>query len=108
MTVFSYHGEVDTIMTPMDFHPLLQKVSCVQDSCAWTPARIREFPYVGGPDYRLFPIRHGRSGPTPGRVYRQTIPLYASHGKRHVALRPCAERATDVYRGRKALDSPQR
>ena len=38
MTVFSYHGEVDTIMTPMD-SIRYYKSSCVQDSCVWIPAR---------------------------------------------------------------------
>ena len=106
MTVFSYHGEVDTIMTPMDSIRYYKSFLRAGFMCMDTrTGYVKAYGRTGLP---LFPIRHGRSGPPSGRVYYQALPLYAGHGERHVALRPCAERTTDVYRGRQALDTPQR
>ena len=53
MTVFSYHGEVDTIMTPMDsiryYKSFLRAgFMCMDTRTGYVKA------YVGGPDYRYF------------------------------------------------------
>ena len=96
-----YHHDADGL------YPLLQKFPACRIHVYGYPHGIRES-LRGRTGLPLFPIRHGRSGPPSGRVHHQALPLYAGHGKRYVALRPCAERATDVYRGRQALDTPQR
>ena len=53
MTVFSYHGEVDTVMTPMDsiryYKSFLRAgFMCMDTRTGYVKA------YVGGPDYRYF------------------------------------------------------
>lgn len=53
MTVFSYHGEVDTVMTPMDsiryYKGFLRAgFMCMDTRTGYVKA------YVGGPDYRYF------------------------------------------------------
>ncbi len=99
MRVFTYKGDVDTLMTPRDsviHYELIMRASFV----AMDPKNGHVKAYVGGPDYRHFQYDMVRQGK---RQVGSTIkPFIYTFGIDHLGLDPC----TPVQNRKYLYESP--
>ncbi len=99
MRIFTYQGDVDTLMTPRDsmvHYELIMRASFV----AMDPTNGHVKAYVGGPDYRYFQYDMVRQGK---RQVGSTIkPFIYTFGIDHLGLDPC----TPVQNVKYVYESP--
>ena len=85
MTVFSWKGDKDTIMTPMDsirYYKFFLRAGFM----SMDPRNGHVKAYVADRT-TILPVRYGHGGTPPGRFYHQAFPLYTGYGERFFSLR---------------------
>ena len=87
MSVFSWEGEKDTIMTLMDsirYYKFFLRAGFM----SMDPRNGHIKAYVGGPNYHYFQYDMAMVGRRQVGFYHQTFPLYTGYGERFF---PCDE-----------------
>ncbi len=86
MTVFTYHGDIDTLMSPLD-SIRYYKTFLRSGFMSMDPKTGAVKAYVGGLDYTHFMYDMVSLGRRQVGSYHQAVPLQSGNGKRLLALR---------------------